>query len=99
MKKGDLVTNITVETMASEVKCIARLNGQVMFVSGAAPGDVVDVEITKIKTAFLEGRVKEIKKLSGNRVTPFCQHFGTCGGCSWQHINYKTQLQYKHQQV
>jgi 23S rRNA (uracil1939-C5)-methyltransferase len=99
MKKGDLVTDITVETMASEGKCIARLNGQVMFVSGAAPGDVVDVEITKIKTAFLEGRVKVIKKFSGNRATPFCQHFGTCGGCSWQHINYETQLHYKQQQV
>jgi 23S rRNA (uracil1939-C5)-methyltransferase len=99
MKKGDLVTDITVETMASEGKCIARLNGQVMFVSGAAPGDVVDVEVTRMKTAFLEGRVKEIKKLSVNRVTPFCEHFGTCGGCSWQHINYATQLQYKHQQV
>jgi 23S rRNA (uracil1939-C5)-methyltransferase len=99
MKKGDLVTDVSVETMASEGKCIARLNGQVMFVTGAAPGDVVDVEITKIKTAFLEGRVKEIKQLSPDRVTPFCEHFGTCGGCSWQHINYKTQLQYKHQQV
>ena len=64
MKKGDLVTDITVESMASEGKCIARLNGQVLFVSGAAPGDVVDVEITKNKTAFLEGRVKDIKKFS-----------------------------------
>lgn len=99
MKKGDLITDLVVETMAAEGKCVAKLNGQVIFISGGAPGDVVDVELTKIKTAFLEGRVREIKKLSANRVTPFCSHFGTCGGCSWQHINYETQLHYKQQQV
>ena len=99
MKKGDLITDLVVETMAAEGKCVAKLNGQVIFISGGAPGDVVDIELTKIKTAFLEGRVREIKKLSPNRVTPFCSHFGTCGGCSWQHINYETQLHYKQQQV
>ena len=99
MKKGDLITDLVVETMAAEGKCVAKLNGQVIFISGGAPGDVVDIELTKIKTAFLEGRVREIKKLSHNRVAPFCSLFGTCGGCSWQHINYETQLHYKQQQV
>lgn len=99
LKKGDLLTKVTVETMAAEGKCVSRVNGQVLFISGAAPGDVVDVELTKIKTAFLEGRVREILQLSPNRTTPFCTHFGTCGGCSWQHINYTTQLKYKQQQV
>lgn len=98
-KKGDLLTGITVETMAAEGKCLARLNGQVIFIAGGAPGDVVDIELTKIKSAFLEGRVTRITQLSPNRREPFCKHFGTCGGCSWQHINYATQLQYKHQQV
>jgi 23S rRNA (uracil1939-C5)-methyltransferase len=70
-----------------------------LFIQGGAPGDTVDVEVTKIKTSFLEGRVKTIRKFSEARATPFCIHFGTCGGCSWQHINYDTQLQYKHQQV
>ena len=86
MKKGDLITDLVLETMAAEGKCVAKLNGQVIFISGGAPGDVVDIELTKIKTAFLEGRVREIKKLSTNRTIPFCSHFGTCGGCSWQHI-------------
>ena len=99
MKKGDLLTDITIDTMAAEGKCIAKVDGQVIFISGGAPGDVVDVELTKIKTSFLEGRVREIKKLSPHRVTPFCSHFGTCGGCSWQHIDYQTQLRYKQQQV
>ncbi len=99
MKKGDLLTDITVETMASEGKCVARHNGQVVFISGAAPGDVVDIELTKIKSAFLEGRVRNIRKYSPYRSTPFCSHFGMCGGCSWQHIQYESQLQYKQQQV
>jgi 23S rRNA (uracil1939-C5)-methyltransferase len=99
MKKGDQLENIVVETMAAEGKCLARLNGQVIFIEGGAPGDTVDITLTKIKSSFLEGKVTAIKKLSENRTAPFCMHFGTCGGCSWQHINYETQLKYKHQQV
>ena len=99
LKKGDVLHDVLVETMAAEGKCIAKRVGQVVFISGGAPGDIVDIELTKIKTSFLEGRVTSILQLSPNRVTPFCEHFGTCGGCSWQHINYQTQLQYKHQQV
>jgi len=99
LKKGDLLTNITVETMAAEGKCLSRIEGRVIFITGGAPGDIVDVSLTKIKSAFLEGKVTAIRQYSPNRTEPFCSHFGTCGGCSWQHINYSTQLQYKHQQV
>jgi 23S rRNA (uracil1939-C5)-methyltransferase len=99
MKKGDVLENVMIDTMAAEGKCLARLDGQVLFIQGGAPGDTVDVEITKIKSSFLEGRVKTIRTLSPARATPFCEHFGTCGGCSWQHINYETQLAYKQQQV
>lgn len=98
-KKGDILPGITIDTMAAEGKCLARINGQVLFITGGAPGDVVDVELTKIKSAFLEGRVNRVVKLSPFRAEPFCSHFGTCGGCSWQHIAYPTQLQYKQQQV
>ncbi|MBY0434161.1 MAG: 23S rRNA (uracil(1939)-C(5))-methyltransferase RlmD [Cyclobacteriaceae bacterium] len=99
LKKGDIITDIVVETMAAEGKCLARKDGQVIFISGGAPGDTVTIELTKIKSSFLEGRVTAITHLSPNRATPFCSHFGTCGGCSWQHIRYETQLQYKQQQV
>jgi 23S rRNA (uracil1939-C5)-methyltransferase len=99
MKKGDKLENIVVETMAAEGKCIARVEGLVIFLQGGAPGDTVEIELTKIKSNFLEGRVTNIQKLSPTRTEPFCEHFGTCGGCSWQHINYKTQLQYKQQQA
>ncbi len=99
MKKGDVLENILVESMAAEGKCIAKLNGQVIFIEGGAPGDTVDISLTKIKNSFLEGKVVIIKKFSETRAVPFCAHFGTCGGCSWQHINYDTQLTYKRQQV
>ncbi len=98
-KKGDVLTSIVIDSMAAEGKCVARNNGQVIFISGGAPGDIVDISLTKIKSSFLEGRVVNIQSYSPNRSTPFCSHFGTCGGCSWQHINYATQLEYKQQQV
>lgn len=99
MKKGDIIPDVYIETMAAEGKCVAKVDGQVLFVTGAAPGDVVDVSLTKIKSSFLEGRVTAIKKFSEHRAQPFCTHFGTCGGCSWQHIQYAKQLLYKQQQV
>lgn len=99
MKKGDILSGLKVETMASEGKCVARHEGMVVFVSGAAPGDTVDIELTKIKSAFLEGRTTAITAYSPDRAVPFCNHFGLCGGCSWQHIKYEVQLQYKQQQV
>lgn len=99
MRKGDILENIEVETMAAEGKCVGKVNGQVIFLQGCAPGDLVDAQLTKIKSSFLEATVTRITRFSPDRATPFCIHFGLCGGCSWQHIQYQTQLQYKHQQV
>lgn len=99
MQKGDLISGLTVETMAAEGKCIAHHEGRVVFLQGGAPGDVVEARIYKVKGKYLEGRVTKIEQASPNRETPFCEHFGTCGGCSWQHIDYNTQLFYKQKQV
>jgi 23S rRNA (uracil1939-C5)-methyltransferase len=99
MKKGDTLENVVIESMAAEGKCVARVDGLVLFVEGAAPGDIADVSLTRIKTSFLEGNAVRIKKLSDKRAEPFCSHFGLCGGCKWQHLNYETQLFYKQQQV
>jgi 23S rRNA (uracil1939-C5)-methyltransferase len=99
MKKGDVLENIVVETMAAEGKCVSRIDGLVLFMEGGAPGDTVDVQLTKIKSSFLEGRVTTVKQLSPSRSQPFCTHFGLCGGCSWQHIGYDAQLVYKQKQV
>ncbi len=99
MRKGDIIENIRVDTMAAEGKCVGRVDGRVIFLQGGAPGDVVDAQLTKIKAAFLEGKVTQVRSLSPSRTSPFCIHFGLCGGCSWQHIEYPTQLKYKQQQV
>lgn len=99
MQKGDIIRGIRIETMASEGKCVAHHEGRVVFLTGGAPGDVVDAVVYKIKPRFLEARVVEITAPSPDRAEPFCRHFGTCGGCSWQHIRYETQLLYKQQQV
>ncbi|MFZ2905443.1 MAG: 23S rRNA (uracil(1939)-C(5))-methyltransferase RlmD [Cyclobacteriaceae bacterium] len=99
MKKGDILADVVVESMAAEGKCVARIEGKVLFIEGAAPGDVADISLTRIKSSFLEGRAVTIKKFSDKRTDPFCSHFGLCGGCKWQNLDYKTQLQYKQQQV
>ncbi len=99
MKKGDILEGVVIDSMAAEGKCVSRVDGLVIFIEGGAPGDTVNVELTKIKKQFLEGRVTNITQLSPARVNPFCVHFGTCGGCSWQHIDYGAQLDYKYRQV
>lgn len=99
MKKGDILENILVENMAAEGKCISRLNGRVLFIEGAVPGDVVDVSLTRIKSSFLEGKAVNVKTFSTKRAEPFCEHFGLCGGCKWQNVQYAEQLAYKQQQV
>lgn len=85
--------------MAAEGKCVAKVDGVVIFLEGCAPGDLVTARLTKIKSSFLEGTVTEIVEYARDRVDPFCIHFGLCGGCSWQHIQYETQLRYKQKQV
>ncbi len=99
MRKGDIIDNLLVETMAAEGKCVSRIDGKVIFLEGGAPGDTVSAQLTKIKSSYLEGKVTQISAFSPNRATPFCEHFGLCGGCSWQHIQYETQLVYKQKQV
>jgi 23S rRNA (uracil1939-C5)-methyltransferase len=87
--------DVPVSDYAAEGKALARVEGKVIFIEGAVPGDVVDVFITKNKKDWAEGRAKEIKQLSKERVEPFCIHFGVCGGCKWQMLPYKKQLEYK----
>ena len=97
--KRKVLEQIKIEGIAAEGKCISRVNDEVLFVEGVAPGDVVDVLVTRKKKNFMEGKPLKFHSYSKDRVEPFCQHFGTCGGCKWQHIPYELQLKYKHQQV
>lgn len=97
--KNKVVSNLLIERIAAEGKCVAHHEGKVVFVQNVAPGDVVDVRVTRGKSSFLEGEAIHFHEYSKDRVEPFCSHFGTCGGCKWQHINYDLQQTYKRQQV
>ena len=99
-KKQGPLTDVLIESYAAEGKSIARLEGgKVLFVDNAIPGDIVDVGITKDKTSWMSGRVLRLVQPSPQRIEPFCQHFGVCGGCKWQMLPYAQQLIYKQQQV
>ncbi|MES2704625.1 MAG: 23S rRNA (uracil(1939)-C(5))-methyltransferase RlmD [Bacteroidota bacterium] len=99
-KKKAPLQNITIESYAAEGKSIAKLeDGKVLFVDNAIPGDVVDVAIIKDKKSWMQGKVLRLVTPSPQRVEPFCQHFGVCGGCKWQMLPYSQQLVYKQQQV
>jgi len=97
--KNKVITNLLIERIASEGKCLGHHEEKVVFVTGVAPGDVVDVRITKGKSSFMEGEPVKFHEYSKERIEPFCSHFGICGGCKWQHINYELQKTYKRQQV
>jgi len=98
-KEAPLLENVLIEDYAAEGKSLARVNGKVIFVEGAVPGDVVDVQLQKNKSDWGEGFVKKFHTYSPIRVKPFCTHFGVCGGCQWQMLPYEQQLVYKHKQV
>ena len=99
MKRNTVLEKVTIEAIAAEGKALARIDNKVVFVKGVAPGDVVDIRIVKKKKSFLEGIAIKFHEYSKDRVDPFCDHFGTCGGCKWQHIPYDLQLSFKQQQV
>ena len=98
-RKTVVLEKILVQDYAAEGKSLARVDGKVVFIEGAVPGDVVDVQLSKNKSDWAEGHTVKIHSYSADRVTPFCQHFGVCGGCQWQMLPYEKQLFYKQKQV
>ncbi|MFZ4862290.1 23S rRNA (uracil(1939)-C(5))-methyltransferase RlmD [Sphingobacterium sp. Mn56C] len=93
------LSNIEIVDIAEEGKGVGRHEDLVLFVERAVPGDVVDVELQRKKKNFAEGRVTAIHTPSPYRIEPFCAHFGVCGGCKWQHMQYDAQLKFKQQYV
>ncbi|MFN4285453.1 MAG: 23S rRNA (uracil(1939)-C(5))-methyltransferase RlmD [Lacibacter sp.] len=98
-QQPQILNNILVADYAAEGRSLARVNGKVVFIEGAVPGDVVDVLLTKNKKDWAEGKAVRIVTPAANRVEPFCEHFGLCGGCKWQMLPYEKQLQYKQREV
>jgi 23S rRNA (uracil1939-C5)-methyltransferase len=98
-KQPIILQDIEVQDYAAEGKSLARVDGKVIFIENAVPGDVVDIQLLKNKKDWAEAFPIKFKKYSADRVTPFCSHFGICGGCQWQHLPYEKQLFFKQKQV
>lgn len=98
-KPHPILENVLITGIAAEGKAIARVNDKVVFVPHVIPGDRVDLQVTKKKSAYLEARVVRFHEYSTDRIPAVCEHFGICGGCKWQVLPYNMQLQHKQQEV
>ena len=91
--------NIPVIDIAEEGKGVGKSDDLVIFIDKAVPGDIVDIELLRRKKKFYEAKIQKLVKPSVHRTEPFCEHFGICGGCKWQHLSYDAQLQFKQKSV
>lgn len=98
-KEKPVVPELEITAIAAEGNAIARWGDLVVFVPYGAPGDVADIKIEKKRSSYANGRIERLVRPSDLRVEPRCSHFGTCGGCRWQHLPYSEQLKAKQQQV
>lgn len=94
-----IIPDLSIIDIAEEGKGVGKADELVIFVEKAVPGDVVDVRIVKKKKNFAEAIIEKLQQKSDLRTDPFCQHFGTCGGCKWQHMEYSAQLTFKYKNV
>ena len=97
-KEAEYLEDVTIVDAGSEGMSVAKPEGRVVFVPFGVPDDVVDLEVRKKRKNF-EGKILNIKQPSSKRVEPRCRHFGLCGGCKWQQMDYPRQLHYKQKQV
>lgn len=98
--KSTVFENITIIDAGAKGKTIAKApDGKVIFVNNAVPGDIVDIKTTKKRKAYYEGQVIAFHQYSKDRISPVCEHFGVCGGCKWQNMDYNQQLFYKNNEV
>lgn len=94
-----VLQNVTVIDAGAEGKAIAKENDLVIFIDNAVPGDIADIQITRKKNKYREGKAIHFHHYSDQRAEVFCEHFGVCGGCKWQNMKYESQLFYKQKQV
>lgn len=98
-KQLPLLEKVTITGVAAEGKALAKVNDWVVFVPYVIPGDVVDLQVKRRKNSYAEAVAVNFHEYSPQRVTPFCEHYGVCGGCKWQCLSYEDQLNYKQQQI
>ena len=90
---------VTITDVAAEGKALAKLENTVIFTTHVVPGDVVDLQVYRKKSNYMEAHVIKIHEYSTERAVPFCEHYGVCGGCKWQVLPYEEQIRYKQKQV
>ena len=98
-KKKPHYKEVLVEDIGAEGKSLVRVGDLVVFTQLVVPGDIVDIQVTKKRKKYQEGKVTRIHEFSADRIEAFCTHFGICGGCKWQNLPYTKQLFYKEKQV
>ena len=98
-KKLPLIEGVEITAVAAEGKSLARVDDRVVFVPYVVPGDVVDLQVKRKKSSYMEAVAVHFHKRSPLRAQPFCQHYGVCGGCKWQCLKYEEQLKAKQQQI
>lgn len=98
-RPNKIVEGVVIHDTSSEGLAIARVDEMVVFVDGAIPGDVCTIQIYKVKKKFGEAKMIKLEVPSPHRTVSPCEHFGTCGGCKWQHMDYKSQLSFKQKHV
>lgn len=99
IKKNFVLEGLEVVDTSTEGKAIAKHENLVVFIEGAVPGDVVDVMVHRKKNSYAEAKAIKIVSPSPHRIDPKCEHFGTCGGCKWQSLDYSRQLYFKQKYV
>ena len=98
-KSLPIIEKALVSGVASEGKAIIKHNDFVVFVPYLVPGDIVDIQLTRKRNSYAEGKAVFFHSYSPLRREAFCEHYGVCGGCQWQILPYSEQLRYKQQQV
>ena len=94
-----LLEKVKITDIGAEGNALARVDNLVVFVPMLIPGDIVDLRVIRKRKKYLEGKVVKFHEYSKDRITQKCIHFGVCGGCKWQHLPYRLQLQYKEKQA
>ncbi len=88
-----------IDAGAKGVSVAKAPDGKVIFIPNVVPGDIIDVQTLKKRKAYYEGKAVKFHEFSEHRIEPICEHFGVCGGCKWQNMNYNQQLFFKQNEV
>ena len=100
MSKNRILKDVTISGLADKGMSVGRSpEGEVIFIEGAVPGDVMDVKRIRKRKGVWRGIPERITHFSEHRVDPPCIHFRDCGGCKWQHFDYQAQISHKEQVV